>query len=223
MFYCNCLSGFKGPSCQQGNTNQQVHQPDLSFFFFNSTCVILHFFYYKQRQSWRTELFLMVWKERMKRGDVDYRGEAKRGIIWKVVCLQRLSQTIIASTQLLHSCCLHQNVLIPSFFYQSDIDECSEGIHGCHGDATCVNTKGLYRCECSTGYHGDGKNCKGERQTWCRPCFPEKFCKPAAYLDPAVSTWYSLREPMHIQTTARQKGQTRAFWWSSPFSGERLL
>ena len=45
----------------------------------------------------------------------------------------------------------------------SDIDECAEGVHDCHRKAKCINTRGSYRCSCLSGYHGDGKQCKGKQ------------------------------------------------------------
>ena len=43
-----------------------------------------------------------------------------------------------------------------------DVDECSQGLVGiCSPLAECKNTLGSYKCECLTGYHGDGKSCTG--------------------------------------------------------------
>ena len=43
-----------------------------------------------------------------------------------------------------------------------DINECKEGLHGCHTNAICNNTKGSYNCTCKPGFIGDGRNsCKG--------------------------------------------------------------
>ncbi|CAH1230750.1 FBN1 [Branchiostoma lanceolatum] len=41
----------------------------------------------------------------------------------------------------------------------NDIDECSTGVHNCHQHATCNNTVGSYRCECNSGYAGNGRTC----------------------------------------------------------------
>ncbi|XP_027038160.1 uromodulin-like [Pocillopora damicornis] len=41
-----------------------------------------------------------------------------------------------------------------------DINECTEGSHRCHRDATCQNTAGSYRCTCNSQYIGDGLNCE---------------------------------------------------------------
>ena len=42
-----------------------------------------------------------------------------------------------------------------------DIDECSNGIHDCNGNATCMNTAGHFNCACNSGYSGDGRLCLG--------------------------------------------------------------
>ena len=42
-----------------------------------------------------------------------------------------------------------------------DIDECSNGIHDCNGNATCKNTAGHFNCTCNAGYSGDGHLCSG--------------------------------------------------------------
>ncbi|XP_066275444.1 fibrillin-2-like [Branchiostoma lanceolatum] len=41
----------------------------------------------------------------------------------------------------------------------NDIDECTSGTDHCHQHATCTNTVGSYRCECDSGYTGDGRTC----------------------------------------------------------------
>ena len=44
-----------------------------------------------------------------------------------------------------------------------DINECKEGLHGCHVNAICNNTEGSYNCTCKLGIIGDGRNsCKGK-------------------------------------------------------------
>ena len=48
------------------------------------------------------------------------------------------------------------------FFSVKDIDECATGVHNCHIDANCTNTKGSFYCTCHTGYSGDGVTCVGK-------------------------------------------------------------
>ena len=58
---------------------------------------------------------------------------------------------------------IFQNTTTLKNLWNSDIDECSEGLHDCHDDATCVDTFGDYECICKPGFHGDGTNkCLGE-------------------------------------------------------------
>ena len=47
--------------------------------------------------------------------------------------------------------------------YSIDINECKEGLHGCHVNAICNNNEGSYNCTCKPGFTGDGRNsCKGK-------------------------------------------------------------
>ncbi|CAK8678007.1 unnamed protein product [Clavelina lepadiformis] len=43
-----------------------------------------------------------------------------------------------------------------------DINECDTNSHNCDGNSTCINEQGSFRCECNSGYSGDGKsgNCE---------------------------------------------------------------
>ncbi len=42
-----------------------------------------------------------------------------------------------------------------------DINECLEGIHGCHEHASCTNLIGSHLCVCNAGFTGNGKHCRG--------------------------------------------------------------
>ena len=48
--------------------------------------------------------------------------------------------------------------------FLSDFDECNNGSHDCHSNATCINTAGYFECKCKDGYIGDGRNCTGRDQ-----------------------------------------------------------
>ena len=41
------------------------------------------------------------------------------------------------------------------------IDECITGDNECDQAADCQDMDGTYRCQCVSGYHGDGKECQG--------------------------------------------------------------
>ena len=41
----------------------------------------------------------------------------------------------------------------------SDIDECTH--QPCHPKAMCTNEVGSFKCECRSGYSGNGKTCQG--------------------------------------------------------------
>ncbi|CAH3026973.1 unnamed protein product [Porites evermanni] len=45
----------------------------------------------------------------------------------------------------------------------SCLDECKTGLHNCHDDAYCTNTKRSFTCTCKQGYTGDGVNCAGSK------------------------------------------------------------
>ena len=50
------------------------------------------------------------------------------------------------------------------YLFLSDFDECNNGSHDCHSNATCINTAGYFECKCKDGYIGDGRNCTGRDQ-----------------------------------------------------------
>ena len=50
-------------------------------------------------------------------------------------------------------------------FVTLDLDECRGSNNHCHQNAICTNTLGSYKCQCATGYTGDGFSCSG-KETW---------------------------------------------------------
>ena len=52
----------------------------------------------------------------------------------------------------------------------ADINECSLLNITCGFGSVCVNTDGSYKCECKTGYTGDGKSCSGNIGLLCYNC-----------------------------------------------------
>ena len=50
-------------------------------------------------------------------------------------------------------------------FVTLDLDECRGNNNHCHQNAVCTNTLGSYKCQCATGYTGDGFSCSG-KETW---------------------------------------------------------
>lgn len=37
-----------------------------------------------------------------------------------------------------------------------DEDECINGVAKCHENAECINSPGVFRCQCKPGFDGDG-------------------------------------------------------------------
>ena len=58
--------------------------------------------------------------------------------------------------------CVCVCVCVFKFLMHPDVDECEEGTHECHGNATCTNTIGSYTCMCVDGFTGDGRQCQGQ-------------------------------------------------------------
>ena len=52
--------------------------------------------------------------------------------------------------------------LIFKFLLPPEIDECKDGSHDCHINASCTNIPGSYNCTCRPGYQGNGSICKGK-------------------------------------------------------------
>ena len=57
------------------------------------------------------------------------------------------------------ACCTLSNLVL-------DINECSDGNHTCHVNATCTNTEGSHECHCNSGFKGNGSYCTGMSFYW---------------------------------------------------------
>ena len=47
--------------------------------------------------------------------------------------------------------------------FVEDINECLVS-SPCHENATCTNAFGTYKCQCKSGFSGDGMICKGKKK-----------------------------------------------------------
>lgn len=45
------------------------------------------------------------------------------------------------------------------YSFDLGVDYCAKG-HECHKDATCLNLKTQYACQCNKGHEGDGRHCE---------------------------------------------------------------
>ena len=55
---------------------------------------------------------------------------------------------------------IQQHLTVESLLFVDD-NECKRDPHPCDVNARCSNTQGSYRCDCCTGYSGDGNTCEG--------------------------------------------------------------
>ena len=56
---------------------------------------------------------------------------------------------------------IRESLIVSLFLLLTDIDECQDGSHSCHQQATCTDTEGSYSCTCQTGFTGNGSMCTG--------------------------------------------------------------
>lgn len=57
-----------------------------------------------------------------------------------------------------------------------DDNECSVA-GSCHVNASCTNTRGSFKCECSTGFTGDGISCSDISECLTSPCQANATCE----------------------------------------------
>ena len=61
-----------------------------------------------------------------------------------------------------HQCIQHYLVYFYSIIMYIDINECETDKNTCHENAVCFNNEGNFRCQCASGFIGDGyNNCSG--------------------------------------------------------------
>ena len=57
-----------------------------------------------------------------------------------------------------------------------DINECAANKELCHVNARCINMSGSFRCECDTGFEGDGQQCFDVDECINNPCSENSNC-----------------------------------------------
>ena len=61
---------------------------------------------------------------------------------------------------------MHKHYLVLPFPFlcllTADVNECMEGTHDCHPQATCQNAEGSFTCSCNPGFTGNGSSCTGK-------------------------------------------------------------
>lgn len=48
------------------------------------------------------------------------------------------------------------------FYCGAGLDPCQSSSVNCSENAYCIPTDNTYRCECKTGFYGDGYSCEGK-------------------------------------------------------------
>ena len=51
--------------------------------------------------------------------------------------------------------------IINNYLFTSGSDPCREDVQTCDANAACIPSGASYKCECKTGYSGDGFFCQG--------------------------------------------------------------
>ncbi|KFD49897.1 hypothetical protein M513_09226 [Trichuris suis] len=60
----------------------------------------------------------------------------------------------------------------------TDVDECSQNLHRCDGNADCHNVEGSYLCQCRSGFEGDGYRCTKPNLCGNLACSSDAYCLP---------------------------------------------
>ena len=88
-----------------------------------------------------------------------------------LVTLDSLAMDLLASVNALFLRCInhpaiHKHYQALSFPFlcllTADVNECIEGTHDCHPQATCQNAEGSFTCSCNPGFTGNGSSCIGK-------------------------------------------------------------
>ena len=60
-------------------------------------------------------------------------------------------------------------LMIQSYTWFAEVNECTTGVNNCDANADCNNTEGSFECTCKPGYSGNGVHCTGDYilvKTW---------------------------------------------------------
>ena len=106
----------------------------------------------------------------------------------------------------------------------SDVDECVIGLSLCSAQGSeCINTEGGYRCQCQTGFTGEGHHCAApcRGSTLLFLCFPNET-EP---MSDGFITWKWSRVdvfvPAGMTLWGRRMRQPGPTWWRRLPAGSR--
>ena len=66
----------------------------------------------------------------------------------------------------------------------TNINECQDGSHNCHPNATCSDTSSGFTCSCKSGFTGNGQNCDDVDE-----CAGSNECSPHAECTNTVGSY----------------------------------